>query len=58
MRLTTKRGGKRVYKSVKVLKKQCEKAVKKGKKNLEQLGKVIEEFLLDLISVDLILDTL
>ena len=32
VRLTTKRGGKRVYKSVKVLKKQCEKAVKKGKR--------------------------
>ena len=32
VRLTTKRGGKRVYKSIKVLKKQCEKAVKKGKR--------------------------
>ena len=32
VRLTTKRGGKRVYKSIKVLKKQCEKAMKKGKR--------------------------
>ena len=32
VRLTTKRGGKRVYKSIKVLKSQCEKAVKKGKR--------------------------
>ena len=31
IRLTTKRGGKRVYKSSKVLKKQCEKAMKKKK---------------------------
>ena len=32
VRLTMKRGGKRVYKSVKVLKRQCEKASKKGKR--------------------------
>ena len=32
IRLTVKRGGKRVYKSVKVLKKQCKKAMKKKKK--------------------------
>ncbi len=32
VRLTVKRGGKRVYKSVKVLKKQCEKASKKRKR--------------------------
>ena len=36
IRLTTKRKGKRVYKSVKVLKEQCKKALKKKKKVLRK----------------------
>merc|ERR1711965_481011 len=36
IRLTTKRKGKRVYKSVKVLKGQCKKALKKKKKVLRK----------------------
>merc|ERR1711871_375858 len=39
VRLTVKRGDKRVYKSEKVLKKQCEKAMKKKKKVVKRKRK-------------------
>ena len=39
VRLTVKRGDKRVYKSEKVLKKQCEKAMKKNKKVVKRKRK-------------------
>ena len=46
VRLTMKRGGKRVYKSVKVLKRQCEKASKKGKRKFgaaRRSGRVVPQ---------------
>ena len=43
IRLTTKRKGKRVYKSVKVLKALCKKALKKVKKRKSKAGKKVKK---------------